>query len=90
MPFMVFGVLVWLSQAASLQAIGFYVMDKLSADPEAGLQLAGVALTAGAGGLIFAQLAVIPALKASPRTLMALGAALILGTRGAGRADAAD
>ncbi|HAQ35561.1 MAG TPA: MFS transporter, partial [Alphaproteobacteria bacterium] len=34
--------------------------------------------TAGAGGLIFAQLAVIPALKASPRTLMALGAALIL------------
>ncbi|MAL09124.1 MAG: MFS transporter [Maricaulis sp.] len=78
MPFMVFGVLVWLSQAASLQAIGFYVMDKLSADPEAGLQLAGVALTAGAGGLIFAQLAVIPALKASPRTLMALGAALIL------------
>ncbi|HAQ35560.1 MAG TPA: MFS transporter, partial [Alphaproteobacteria bacterium] len=44
MPFMVFGVLVWLSQAASLQAIGFYVMDKLSADPEAGLQLAGVAL----------------------------------------------
>lgn len=78
MPFMIYGVLIWLSQASSLQAIGFYVMDRLQADPSEGLQYAGVALTAGAGALIFAQLAVIPALKASPRTLMALGGGLIL------------
>jgi Arabinose efflux permease len=65
------------TQASSLQAIAFYVMDRLQRAPEEGLQLAGVALTAGAAALIFAQLVVIPALKASPRSLMALGAGLI-------------
>ena len=74
--FVVFGCAVWLSQAASLQAVSFYVMDRLDQTPEEGLQLAGVALTAGAGALIFAQLVVIPALKTSPRVLMAAGAAL--------------
>ena len=75
--FVVFGCVVWLTQASSLQAIAFYVMDRLQRSPEEGLQLAGVALTAGAAALIFAQLVVIPALKASPRSLMVLGAALI-------------
>jgi MFS family permease len=76
--FMIFGCAIWLSQAASLQAIAFYMMDRLNADPEQGLQLASVALTAGAAGLIFAQLVVIPALKTSPRVLMILGAALVI------------
>jgi len=74
--FVLFGMLIWLSQAASLQAIGFFVIDRLEADPEAGLQFAGVTLTAGAGALIFAQLVIIPALKATPRFIMALGAGL--------------
>ncbi len=76
--FMVFGCALWLSQAASLQAIAFYIMDRLSLTPDEGLQLASVALTAGAAGLIFAQLVVIPALKTSPRVLMMLGAGLVI------------
>lgn len=75
-PFFLFGCGLWLVQAISLQAIGFYVMDKMELTPQEGLQLAGVALTAGAGALIFAQLVVIPAMKASPRALMATGALL--------------
>jgi MFS family permease len=75
-PFFLFGCGLWLVQAISLQAIGFYVMDKMDLTPQEGLQLAGVALTAGAGALIFAQLVVIPAMKASPRALMTTGAVL--------------
>ena len=75
-PFFVYGCGLWLAQAISLQVIGFYVMDRLSIGPAEGLQLAGVALTAGAGALIFAQLVVIPALKASPRALMTTGGIL--------------
>lgn len=75
--FMLFGCALWLSQAASLQALPFYVMDRLVIGPDEGLQLAGVALTAGAAALIFAQLAVIPALKTSPRVLMILGAVMV-------------
>lgn len=76
--FMLFGCAIWLSQAASLQAIAFFMMDRLELGPEQGLQMASVALTAGAAGLIFAQLVVIPALKTSPRVLMILGAALVI------------
>lgn len=75
--FMLFGCAIWLSQAAGLQAVSFYVMDRLVIGPDDGLQLAGVALTAGAAALIFAQLAVIPALKTSPRVLMILGGVLM-------------
>jgi MFS family permease len=77
-PFFAYGCLLWLVQAISLQAIGFYVMDKMEVGPQEGLQLAGIALTAGAGALIFAQLVVIPAMKASPRALMATGGALMV------------
>ncbi|MFW5661471.1 MAG: MFS transporter, partial [Oceanicaulis sp.] len=55
-----------------------YVMDRLDKTPGEGLELAGVALTAGAAGLVFAQLVVIPALKTSPRVLMMLGAGLVI------------
>ncbi|MCW5725784.1 MAG: MFS transporter [Maricaulaceae bacterium] len=77
-PFVAYGCMMWLAQAAALQAIGFYVMDRMELDPAAGLQMAGVALTAGAGAIIFAQLVAIPALKASPRTLMAAGGVLAM------------
>ena len=76
--FMLYGCAIWLCQAASLQALGFYVMDRLQRSPDDGLQLAGVALTAGASALIFAQLVVIPALRTSPRVLMLIGAAMVI------------
>ena len=76
--FMVYGCALWITQASSLQALSFFIMDRLEATPDEGLQLAGVALTAGAAALIFAQLVVIPALKTSPRVLMALGAAMVV------------
>lgn len=76
--FMLYGCALWLSQAASLQALSFYIMDRLDRTPSEGLELAGVALTAGAAGLVFAQLVVIPALKTSPRVLMILGAGLVV------------
>lgn len=76
--FMIFGCALWLSQAASLQAIAFYIMDRLTLTPEQGLQLASIALTTGAAGLMFAQLIVIPALKTSPRVLMILGAGIVV------------
>lgn len=76
--FMIFGCFLWLSQAASLQAIAFFIMDRLALGPEQGLQMGSVALTAGAAGLIFAQLVMIPALKTSPRVLMILGAGLVV------------
>lgn len=76
--FMIFGCLIWLSQAASLQAIAFYIMDRLALDSDQGLQLGSIALTVGAAGLIFAQLVMIPALKTTPRVLMIIGACLIV------------
>ena len=74
--FMAFGCAAWLAQAGSLQALAFYVMDRLGEDPENGLQLAGVALTAGATAIIIAQLVVIPYFRVSPRTLMIAGSVL--------------
>lgn len=76
--FMVYGSAMWMAQAASLQALGFFIMDRLALDPDGGLQLGSIALTAGAAGVIFAQLVVIPALKTSPRVLMALGAGMVV------------
>jgi len=76
--FMIYGCLLWMAQAAALQSLSFYIMDRLNADASQGLQLGSVALTAGAAGLLFAQLVVIPALKTSPRVLMALGAAMMV------------
>ena len=75
---MIYGCLLWLAQASSLQATAFFIMDRLNATPQEGLQLAGVALTAGAAALIFAQLVVIPALKTSPRVLMMMGAVMVV------------
>jgi MFS family permease len=76
--FVAFAGIVWLSNATSLQTIGFYTMDRLALDAASGLQLAGIALTAGALALILAQLVVIPAFKPSPRNLMIYGGVSIL------------
>ena len=76
--FMIYGCAMWMAQAASLQSLSFYIMDRLGMDAAGGLQLGSIALTAGAAGLIFAQLVVIPVLNTSPRVLMAIGAVMVV------------
>ena len=75
-PFVVYGALTWIAQSLSLSTIAFFIMDELGLDEDLGLQFSAIALAAGAGALIVAQLLVIPALKATPRTLMSLGAGI--------------
>ncbi|WP_417498406.1 MFS transporter [Maricaulis sp.] len=72
-PFMIYGALIWITQSLSLATLSFFIMDALGLDESQGLQMSAIALAAGAGALIVAQLIVIPALKASPRVLMSLG-----------------
>ena len=74
LPFVLYGGLIWITQSLGLSTLSFFVMDKLALDESQGLQMSSIALAAGAGALIVAQLIVIPALKASPRVLMSLGA----------------
>ena len=78
MPFMLYGCLTWIIQSLSLSTLAFFIMDRLALDEAQGLQMSSIALAAGAGALIIAQLVFIPALKASPRTLMSQGAAITL------------
>ena len=75
-PFVVYGCVTWIVQSLSLSTLAFFIMDTLELDGSAGLQMSSIALAAGAGALIVAQLIVIPALHASPRILMSLGAAI--------------
>lgn len=75
-PFMIYGCLLWITQSLGLSTLAFFIMDELGLDADAGLQMSSIALAAGAGALIIAQLVVIPALKATPRTLMSLGSLL--------------
>ncbi|MBO6846645.1 MAG: MFS transporter [Maricaulis sp.] len=80
-PFMVYGAIIWITQSLSLSTLAFFLMDRLMLDEAQGLQLSSIALAVGAGALIVAQLVVIPALKASPRTLMTQGAVItVLGS----------
>jgi MFS family permease len=79
LPFVIYGGLIWITQSLGLSTLSFFVMDKLALDESQGLQMSSIALAAGAGALIVAQLIVIPALKASPRVLMSLGALIAFG-----------
>jgi MFS family permease len=72
--FVIYGCLIWVTQSLGLSTLAFYIMDTLSLNESQGLQMSSIALAAGAGALIIAQLVVIPALKASPRVLMTSGA----------------
>ncbi len=76
--FMIYGCLTWIVQSLSLSTLAFFVMDRLQLNEDEGLQMSSIALAAGAGALIIAQLVVIPALKATPRLLMAQGAAITI------------
>tara|TARA_R110000868_G_scaffold101630_5_gene279750 strand:- start:28535 stop:29809 length:1275 start_codon:yes stop_codon:yes gene_type:complete len=73
LPFVIYGALIWIIQSLGLSTLSFFVMDALHLDESQGLQMSAIALAAGAGALIVAQLIFIPALKASPRILMSLG-----------------
>ena len=75
-PFLIFGVGVWIVQAVTLQTINFYVMDTLEVDGVQATQLAGAVLMGGALAMLISQLVLIPRIKASPRTLMLLGAGI--------------
>ena len=81
LPFMIYGAIIWITQSLSLSTLAFFLMDRLMLDEAQGLQLSSIALAVGAGALSVAQLVVIPALKASPRTLMTQGAVItVLGS----------
>ena len=77
-PFVGYGCVTWIVQSLSLSTLAFFIMDSLGLDEDQGLQMSAIALAAGAGALIIAQLVVIPALKASPRVLMTLGAIITI------------
>jgi MFS family permease len=77
-PFMVYGALCWIVQSLSLSTLAFFIMDTLELDESQGLQMSAIALAAGAGALIIAQLIFIPAMKASPRVLMSQGALITI------------
>ena len=77
-PFVGYGCVTWIVQSLSLSTLAFFIMDSLSLDEAEGLQMSAIALAAGAGALIVAQLIVIPAMKASARVLMSLGAVITI------------
>lgn len=73
-PFLIFGIGIWIVQAVTLQTINFYVMDTLGVGGAEATELAGAVLMGGAFAMLISQLVLIPRIKASPRTLMLLGA----------------
>ncbi|WP_233128221.1 MFS transporter [Maricaulis sp. W15] len=77
-PFVGYGCVTWIVQSLSLSTLAFFIMDTLVLDEAQGLQMSAIALAAGAGALIVAQLVVIPAMKASARVLMAIGALITI------------
>lgn len=74
-----FGVSIWVAQAAGLQTINFYVMDRVGVGGAAAAGYAGAVLTASALAALFAQLVLVPRLKPSPRVAMIAGGGIISG-----------
>ena len=89
-PFMIFGFAAGSLQAATGQAIGFFIMDRVSGD--VGLhatQLISIAFMAGAGATLLAQWGIIRLMDLSPSQLMRWGS--LIGAAGvAGIAFAPD
>ena len=76
-PFMIFGFAVGSLQAATGQAIGFFIMDR--AVGETGIhptQLISIAFMAGAGATLLAQWGIIRLLHLSPSQLMRWGSVI--------------
>ncbi|MGL4541540.1 MAG: MFS transporter [Polymorphobacter sp.] len=82
-PLMAFGFAMGSIQAATGQALGFLIIDRLGHDASAAQKYIGIALMAGAGATLLAQWGLIRMLRMTPGMLMRWGAAIAaLGTFG--------
>lgn len=82
-PVMAFGFAMGSIQAATGQALGFLIIDRLGGDATLAQKYIGTALMAGAVATLFAQWGLIRMLRMTPGTLMRWGAALAaIGTLG--------
>jgi MFS family permease len=75
-PFMVYGFLIGSIQAATGQALGFFIIDRLSQSPAEAQPLISITFMAGAAATLLAQWGLIRMLRMTPGTLMRWGAAL--------------
>jgi hypothetical protein len=86
-PFMIFGFAAGSLQAATGQAIGFFIIDRMAPgmglEGEAATQLISIAFMAGAGATLLAQWGIIRLLDLSPSQLMRWGTLIAaVGTAG--------
>lgn len=82
-PFMIYGFTVGSIQAATGQALGFFIIDRLSQSPADAQPLISITFMAGAAATLLAQWGLIRMLHLTPGTLMRWGAALAaVGTLG--------
>ena len=82
-PFMIYGFVIGSIQAATGQALGFFIIDELSQSPAEAQPLISITFMAGAAATLLAQWGLIRMLHLTPGTLMRWGAALAaIGTFG--------
>ena len=87
-PFLAFGFASGSVQAATGQAMGFLIIDRMGGDALAGSQNIAIAFMAGAGATLLAQWGIIPNMKLTPPPLIRWGTAIAaLGTLGIAFAD---
>lgn len=87
-PFMIYGFFAGSAQAATGQAIGFFIIDRLSDAGMAATQLIAITFMAGAGATLLAQWGILRLLNLDPSQLMRWGAVLAaIGTLGIAFAD---
>lgn len=83
LPFMIFGFFSGSIQAATSQALGFLVIDRLGVGPVAAQPSIAIVFMASAGATLLAQWGLIPLFRMTPPSLMRWGTALAaLGTAG--------
>jgi MFS family permease len=73
-PFMLYGFVAGSLQAATGQALGFFIIDRMAGSGLPAPQLIGIALMAGAGATLLVQWSIIRMLALSPSQLMRWGA----------------
>jgi MFS family permease len=82
-PFMIYGFAIGSIQAATGQALGFFIIDRLSQSPIEAQPLISITFMAGAAATLLAQWGLIRMLHLTPGVLMRWGAALAaVGTLG--------
>ncbi len=88
-PFMIYGFAAGSLQAATGQALGFFIIDRMAGTGIAAPQMIGIALMAGAGATLLVQWGVIRMMHLNPSQLMRWGT-LLAGTGTLGIAFAPD